>query len=96
MILDAYVSIIHKCCSMRRLGGSPVPPYAARIMGLYGISSLVVVSEGRIVGIITERDIAHRVVARGLDPERVRVCDVMSHPVIVTYPSTPLGCGGDV
>ncbi len=64
--------------------------YAARLMKLYGISSLVVVSEGRIVGIVTERDIAYRVVARGLNPERVRVRDIMSHPVIVTYPSTPL------
>ena len=64
--------------------------YAARLMKLYGISSLVVVSEGRIVGIITERDIAYRVVARGLNPERVRVCEVMSHPVVVTHPSTPL------
>jgi len=64
--------------------------HAAKLMRYYGIGSLVVVSEGHILGIVTERDLAYRVVAKGLDPERVRVSEVMSHPVIVVSPTTSL------
>ena len=56
---------------------------AAKLMKERGIGSVLVVNEsGDVVGIITERDIALRVVAEGLDPKEVRVEDIMSTPVI--------------
>ena len=64
--------------------------YAARMMSLLRISSLVVVAEDRVAGILTERDLVSRVLARGLDPEKVLIKEVMSLPVIVTRPSFPL------
>ena len=63
---------------------------AARAMAKFGISSLVVFSEEGLKGILTERDIITRVVCTGLDPAVVPVCDVMSEPVIVVGPDTPL------
>jgi len=64
--------------------------YAARMMSYLGISSLVVLSKGKVVGILTERDVVGRVVAKGLDPEKVFVNDVMSNPVVVVKPNIPL------
>jgi CBS domain-containing protein len=47
------------------------------------IGSLPVCSEKRkVVGIITDRDIAVRAVARGLDPNQTRVQDVMTREVL--------------
>lgn len=63
---------------------------AARAMAKFGISSLLVFSEEGLKGILTERDIITRVVCAGLDPSEVPVCDVMSEPVIVVEPDTPL------
>jgi len=50
---------------------------AARAMRSKNVGALVVVNAGRPVGMLTDRDIAVEVVARGMDPEEVRVGDVM-------------------
>ena len=50
---------------------------AARAMRSKNVGALVVVNAGRPVGMLTDRDIVVEVVARGLDPEEVRVGDVM-------------------
>ena len=63
---------------------------AARRMTKFGISSLLVVSDDGLKGIITERDIVQRVVCSGMDPNTTPVCDVMSEPVIVVGPDEPL------
>lgn len=63
---------------------------AARMMNKFGVSSLIVSSEGDVVGILTERDILTRVVASGQDPEQVEVSEIMSEPIIVVNPDTPI------
>jgi len=63
---------------------------AARLMTKFGISGLVVLSKGELVGILTERDILTRVVASGQDPEKIKVKEVMTEPVIVVNPTMPL------
>jgi CBS domain-containing protein len=50
---------------------------AARVMRSKNVGALVVVNAGRPVGILTDRDVAVEVVARGMDPDTVRVGDVM-------------------
>ncbi len=64
--------------------------YAARMMDYLRVSSLVVVSEGRVVGIVTERDLVSSIVAKACDPEKILVKDVMSSPVITTRPNSQL------
>jgi len=63
---------------------------AARSMAKFGVSGLVVLHDGNLVGILTERDILMRVVTSGINPENVHVSDVMSEPVIVVSPAMPL------
>ncbi|MEO8715290.1 MAG: CBS domain-containing protein [Acetobacteraceae bacterium] len=55
---------------------------AAELMGELDVGALPAGSEERIDGVLTDRDILYRVVARGLDPSRTRVRDVLSRPVI--------------
>lgn len=50
---------------------------AARAMRAKNVGALVVVNAGRPVGMLTDRDVAVEVVARGMDPDTVRVGDVM-------------------
>src|SRR4030095_16994841 len=50
---------------------------AARAMRSKNIGALVVVNAGRPIGMLTDRDIAVDVVARGMDPDAVQVSDVM-------------------
>ena len=63
---------------------------AARMMSKFGVTSLMVSSEGNLVGILTERDIITRVVVSGLDPDDVDVHEIMSEPIIVVSPTMPV------
>src|SRR3954453_15443363 len=56
---------------------------AARALENNNIGAVVVVDNGSVAGIMTDRDLALRVTARGLDPELTLVGDVMSSPVVV-------------
>ena len=58
---------------------------AAAIMEGTGVGSLAVVDGTRLVGIVTDRDLVRRALARGMPPD-ARVDGVMSSPV-VTIPS---------
>jgi CBS domain-containing protein len=45
----------------------------------------VVDDSGRLIGMVTDRDIVTRVIARGLDPRRARVDECMSDRVFACY-----------
>jgi CBS domain-containing protein len=55
---------------------------AGKLMSQRGISSVLVERQGEILGIITDRDIITRVVAKGLDAKKVGVTQVMTSPLI--------------
>ncbi len=55
----------------------------ANIMRDKGISSVILVTSGKPVGIVTERDLVHRVLAPGKDPKRLMAADISTKPVIV-------------
>jgi CBS domain-containing protein len=58
---------------------------AARAMRDGDVGSVVVVENGAVAGIVTDRDIAVRVVAEGLDPDATRVSEVATMaPVTLT------------
>lgn len=46
------------------------------------VSSLLVKRRGKIYGIITDTDIVKKVVAKGLNPKKVKVKDIVSTPLI--------------
>jgi len=55
---------------------------AARIMTKYRIGSLVILEKSKLIGIVTERDILGKVVARGDDPRIIKIEDIMTTDVI--------------
>jgi len=63
---------------------------AAELMRKKNVGSIVVTYEGKPVGIVTERDIVERVVARGLDASKVQMKEVMSKSLITTTGEMPI------
>ena len=65
----------------------------AKLMKKNGIGSVIVVedNEGKHAkGIITERDIVYKLLAKGTDPYKSKVEDVMSRPLRVVKPDTTI------
>ena len=63
---------------------------AARAMEAHDVGAIPVVDEGMLVGILTDRDIAVRVVAHDKDPNMVRVSQVASANLLVVHPEQTL------
>lgn len=64
---------------------------AARLMKNNGFGALLVVDEGRLVGIFTERDVLFRVVAEGRDPATTSLSEVMTRNPQTIHPDRPFG-----
>jgi CBS domain-containing protein len=60
---------------------------AAVMMNDYTIGALVVIDQGKVIGIFTERDVLRRVVAERRDPAEATVGDVMTRDIVT--------CGAD-
>lgn len=63
---------------------------AAKLMRNRNTGDVLVTDEGKIVGILTDRDIAVRVTAKSLDPDQVLVRDVMSTRMLTGEPNWDL------
>jgi CBS domain-containing protein len=58
---------------------------AARHMTDKRVGAICVLEADRLSGVLSERDIMGRVVAKGLDPDATRVRDVMTRELVVAY-----------
>jgi CBS domain-containing protein len=56
---------------------------AARYMADRRVGAVAVLQGDRLAGILSERDIMSRVVARGLDPDQAKVGETMSRDLVV-------------
>lgn len=64
---------------------------AIKMMEKHNIASLIVVDENDIVfGVVTAKDIVIKVLAKGLDPKYTKITQILSRPVTIVDPSTPL------
>lgn len=59
---------------------------AAKLMCERDVGAVMVLENGKLIGMFTERDCLHKVTAPGLDPKTVRVRDVMSTRVRYVTP----------
>lgn len=80
-VMKKPVITVDKACSIHK---------AAKMMSEKRIGCIVIVDEGKPVGIATERDILQRFVAKGLDASKVRIKDIASKPLITINADTPI------
>jgi len=59
---------------------------AVELMNKHEIGCLIAMRKGKPSGILTERDLLKRVLADAKDPEKTKVLDVMSKPLVVGKP----------
>jgi len=64
---------------------------AAQLMAARNVGAVLVMEDDRLVGILTERDIVFRVVAKGLDAEATPLSDVMTKAPHTVDPEKPFG-----
>jgi CBS domain-containing protein len=64
---------------------------AVEVTNEHEIGCLVVVNSGQPVGIVTERDMLKRIIHELREPEKTRVTDIMSKPLIAAEPKMSAG-----
>jgi CBS domain-containing protein len=75
---------------VRTVSGSQSLSDAAEVMRGEDVGSVPVVEEGRLAGIITDRDIVTRAVAERRDPQTVKVDEVASRELVTVEPDQDL------
>lgn len=63
---------------------------AAKLMSSREVGSLVVLRDGKPIGIVTDRDIVVRAVAKGAQLDKVTINEIMSEPLVTVKPDTPM------
>ena len=76
--------------SLQRIEGDRSVLDAVRAMVDANVGSLLVTSEGHVVGIVTERDYLRRVTLEDRDERTTAVREIMSSPLVVITPTTSL------
>jgi len=56
---------------------------AVKLMNKHEIGCLIVEEEEKVVGIVTERDFLRRIIENSRDPEKTKISEIMSNPLIV-------------
>lgn len=83
---SVYDLLLERCRTLHTAQASASVLQATRLMNEWGIGALVIVEEGRMVGIFTERDVLRRVVAMERNPARTPVAEVMTRDVLCCQP----------
>ncbi|MBS3132956.1 CBS domain-containing protein [Candidatus Woesearchaeota archaeon] len=62
----------------------------AEVMAAEHVSSALVTENNALLGIVTEKDLSRKIVAKGLDPNKIRVKDIMATDVVTVGPEVSL------
>ena len=63
---------------------------AAQRMKHYDVGNLVVINNKKAIGIVTEEDLVRKLISKNLLPEKVKIGDIMTSPLITVSPNTSL------
>ena len=62
----------------------------AKLMDKNRVSSIIITKDEKPVGIITERDMVSKITAQNKKPSEVKTVEIMSSPLVVVSPLTPV------
>jgi len=88
MKLDDTISSIlrHKGNQIYSVAPTASVYEAIEIMSEKGVGALLVISDGRLNGVISERDYARKVILQGKASKQTQVLEIMTSPVIFALP----------
>ena len=93
-VLETVRSILeHKGGEIRHIAPDATVFEAIAAMARWGIGALLVVADGRLLGILTERDYARKVILQGRSSHDTRASEIMTpSPITVTLDFTVDDC----
>ena len=80
-VMTAEVAVMNENESVKK---------AAEVMAQEDVSAIIVMVEGKAIGIVTERDILKRVVAEDKEPKKTLLKEIMSSPLVTIEPNADL------
>lgn len=61
---------------------------ALQLLADYGVGALTVMENGKLVGVVSERDYTRKVALQGKNSKETKVADIMTREVVTVTPST--------
>ncbi len=69
--------------------GPDVPVFdGLKLLAEYGVGAMVVMDEGRLLGVFSERDYTRKVALQGRNSRDTRIADIMTREVVTVTPQT--------
>ncbi len=56
---------------------------AVNVMDRFNVGALPILRDNHVVGVVSERDVARRVVLKGLDPVKTKLSEIMTRDIVV-------------